>query len=165
MLERWRDQTRDCLVILSYFYPSNTLPMTLGPQLGDTRIATLERMHPTLLEVRFKQGAVFTREDVTEVQEMRRKIMGEQQYVTLNIIPEDSDFTLDSMRTDHMEQDRSMGKLRATAIVVNSSMMERLTHVYFKFFPHMKNLLVTDNEQEARTWLDSQLEEIAKPGS
>lgn len=139
--------------------------MTLGPQHGHARIATLERVRPDLLEISYKPGAIFSRDDVTEVQDMRRALMGQRHYATLTIIPEDTDFTLDSMRSDHAAPDRTSGQVVASAIVTHSSMIERLTHVYFKFFPHLQRLLVTDNEQEARTWLHSQLEELSNTGS
>ena len=44
-------------------------------------------------------------------------------------------------------------------------MIELLTKLYFSYFPQLHRVLVTDNEDAARTWLDVQLEEIARTGS
>ena len=139
--------------------------MTLEPSEFDTRIATLIRVSNELLEIRYKPGTVFITEDVAEVQAMRRTIMGSKSYSTLTIIPEDTDFSMESMRTDHAGPDRSESQIVATAIVAKSTLIERLTNVYFKFFPQLQRVLVTDNESEARVWMERQLKEIAETGS
>ena len=139
--------------------------MTLEPSEFDTRIATLIRVSNELLEIRYKPGTVFITEDVAEVQAMRRTIMGSKSYSTLTIIPEDTDFSMESMRTDHAGPDRSESQIVATAIVAKSTLIERLTNVYFKFFPQLQRVLVTDNEAEARVWMERQLKEIAETGS
>ncbi|MCB0768948.1 MAG: hypothetical protein KDC00_00900 [Flavobacteriales bacterium] len=72
---------------------------------------------------------------------------------------------MESMRVDHSAADRSMSRILAMAIAVKSSLIERLTHVYFNYFPQLQRVLVTDNETEARAWLEQQLNEIANTGS
>lgn len=139
--------------------------MTIEPQEVDTAIATLIRVRPDLLEIRYKAGIVFTAAAVTEVQQQRRRMMGARPYATFTLIPEDTDFQMDSMRTDQTAEDRSRSQLLATAIVVGSTMIERLTHVYLTYFPQLQRVLVTDNEQEARAWMDAQLEELSNTGS
>ena len=139
--------------------------MTLEASEFDTRIATLVRVSNELLEIRYKPGTVFITEDVAEVQSMRRTIMGSAPYATLTIIPEDTDFSMESMRTDHAGADRSESQIIATAIVAKSTLIERLTNVYLKFFPQLQRMLVTDNEAEARAWMEQQLKEIASTGS
>ena len=139
--------------------------MTLEASEFDTRIATLVRVSNELLEIRYKPGTVFITEDVAEVQSMRRTIMGSAPYATLTIIPEDTDFSMESMRTDHAGADRSESQIIATAIVAKSTLIERLTNVYLNFFPQLKRMLVTDNEAEARAWMEQQLKEIASTGS
>ncbi|HQV75702.1 MAG TPA: hypothetical protein PLE78_09445, partial [Flavobacteriales bacterium] len=140
-------------------------PMTLEASEFDTRIATLVRVSNELLEIRYKPGTVFITEDVAEVQSMRRTIMGSAPYATLTIIPEDTDFSMESMRTDHAGADRSESQIIATAIVAKSTLIERLTNVYLNFFPQLQRMLVTDNEAEARAWMEQQLKEIASTGS
>lgn len=139
--------------------------MTLEPSEFETRIATLFRVSNELLEIHYKPGTVFITEDVADVQAMRRSIMGNTPYATLTIIPEDADFNMESMRTDHAGADRSESQIIATAIVAKSTLMERLTNVYFKFFPQLHRVLITDNEAEARAWMERQLTEIANTAS
>ena len=97
--------------------------MTLEPREARTTIATLLRARPDLLEIRYDPSCVFTNEHVAEVQELRRRMMGDRMYGTLTIIPEDVDFELDTMRTDHAAEDRPLGRIVATAVVAKASMI------------------------------------------
>ena len=139
--------------------------MTIVPNEADTRIATLTCARPDLLEIRYKAGVLFTPESVAEVQAARRRLMGARSYATFTVIPADADFSLETMREDHGDGDRGQGRILASAIVIHSSMIERLTHVYFKYFPQLQRVLVTDDEVEARAWMTAQLEEISRTGS
>jgi len=118
-----------------------------------------------MLELRYQAGIVFDAIAAVGVQVKRRELMGERPYATLTIIPEDADFNMDAMREDQAKADRWQGQLLASAIVAKSSLIERLTNVYFSYFPQLHRILVTDNEEAARTWLAQQLEEIARTGS
>ncbi len=127
-----------------------------------TTIATLVRVQPDLLEVRYNKGCLLTPEHLTEVQETRRRIMGDQQYAMLTIIPKDVDFSLNAMEKDYLAEDRSMGLVLATAIVAKANMIEQLLEIYFKYYPQPHRVLVTDKEAKARRWLKSQLAEIER---
>ncbi len=135
------------------------------PEEAETRIATLKRVQLDLLEIHYKTGSFFNSEDVTEVQEKRRAMMGSRSYATLTIIPKDMDFNLESMRVDHGGEDRTKGQIIATAIVAHDKTLERLTQVYLKYYPHMQHVLVTSNEAEARAWLEAQLQGATGTGS
>lgn len=135
------------------------------PEEAETRIATLKRVQLHLLEIHYKTGSFFNTEDVTEVQEKRRAMMGSRSYATLTIIPKDMDFNLESMRVDHGGEDRTKGQIIATAIVAHDKTLERLTQVYLKYYPHMQHVLVTSNEAEARAWLEAQLQGATGTGS
>jgi hypothetical protein len=139
--------------------------MTIVPHQDETRIAILKRDRPDLLEIHYRSGAVFNTEDIAEVQAKRREMMGPRRYATLTIIPEGTDFDFASMKVDHIGADRTEGRIIATAIVAHDRMMERLTNEYLKFFPHMQHVLVTNDEAEARAWLDAQLQGASGTGS
>jgi hypothetical protein len=108
---------------------------------------------------------VLSLEHLAEVQELRRSMMGSASYGTFTIIPEDVDFHMDAMRVDHLGPERTQGRVVATAVVAKASLIERLTHVYFKYYPQLQRILVTDNEDEARAWISAQLEASAETGS
>ncbi|MBK8340336.1 MAG: hypothetical protein IPK99_10265 [Flavobacteriales bacterium] len=53
----------------------------------------------------------------------------------------------------------------ATAVVCHANMIQMLVKIYFSYFPQMQRIRITDNEAEARTWVEEQLQEIAHTGS
>ena len=139
--------------------------MTIEPREYDTAIATLVRVRTDLVEVHYKPGCILAIPQMTEVQAMRRRIMGATPYGMITFIPEDVDFELPSMQVDHLETDRKKGQVIATAVVARAHMIEMLVKLYFSYFPQLHRVRVTDNEQEARAWLDAQLGESMRTGS
>ena len=139
--------------------------MTLEPREYHASIATLIITAPNVVEIHYNHGTVFTSVAVQEVQELRRKVMGSKPHATLTIIPEDVDYRTETMQRDQALADRTQSQLLASAVVAKASMIELLTKLYFSYFPQLHRTLVTDNETEARTWLATQLEEIARTGS
>jgi predicted metal-dependent hydrolase len=139
--------------------------MTLEPREYRTAIATLVHARTDLLEIRYDAGCTMTIATITEVQEMRRRVMDQARYGTITLIPEDVDFQMNTMKVDHAAADRSQAQILATAVVARTNMLEMLVKLYFSYYPTMHRILVTDNEAEARAWLNTQLEEIARTGS
>ena len=139
--------------------------MTLEPREYDTSIATIIVVDRELVEIHYKPGIVFDPKSVAEVQEKRREVMGNRPYATLTLIPEDVDLNLETMRQDQGQADRTQSQLLASAVVARSSMIEMLTKLYFSYYPQLHRILVTDDEQAAREWIEQQLEEIARTGS
>ena len=139
--------------------------MTLEPRECRTSIATLIVVQSDLVEIHYHLGIVFTSAAVREVQEMRRKVMGNKPHATLTIIPEDVDYRMDAMQQDQGRPDRTQSQMLASAVVARASMIELLTKLYFSYFPQLHRVHVTDNEADARAWLATQMEEIARTGS
>ncbi|MBK8613149.1 MAG: hypothetical protein IPN85_06585 [Flavobacteriales bacterium] len=139
--------------------------MTLEPREYRTSIATLIVVQSDLVEIHYHPGIVFTSAAVREVQEMRRKVMGNKPHATLTIIPEDVDYRMDAMQQDQGRPDRTQSQMLASAVVARASMIELLTKLYFSYFPQLHRVHVTDNEAGARAWLATQMEEIARTGS
>lgn len=139
--------------------------MTFVPTEHHTSIATLKVVSPQLIEIHYDEHIVFHVKAVAEVQAKRRELMGTRAYATLTIIPESVDFHLDAMATDQGKVDRVDGQLLASAIVAKANLIQRLTDLYFTYFPQLLRLLVTHDEQEARAWMALQLEEIVRTGS
>ena len=139
--------------------------MTTEPTERRTTIARLVRVRLDLLEIYYDPGCTFELPLIAEVQEARRELMGQRRYGTLTIIPEDVDFQLPAMNTDHAARDRSESLIIATAVVCKASMIEMLVKLYFSYFPQLHRIRVTDNEAEARTWLHEQLQQHALTGS
>jgi hypothetical protein len=139
--------------------------MTFEPRTYETECAVLERSRPDLLEIHYRHGALLTNESIAEVSSMRRAVMGTAYYGTLSLVPEDVDYRLETMQRDHMAEDRSQGRVIASAVVARANMMEMMVKLYFSYFPQLHRILVTDKEDEARRWLDAQLAEHGRTGS
>lgn len=150
---------------LSPFHNHPQPTMTLEPREHHTSIATLVVASTQLIEIHYHEHIVFNVKAVGEVQAKRREVMGNRTYATLTLIPENVDFHLDAMSTDQSAPDRMESQLLATAIVAKADAIQKLTDLYLSYFPQLQRILVTNDEQEARTWLDGQLEAIARTGS
>ncbi len=91
--------------------------------------------------------------------------MGQRAYATLTFIPESVDYRMETMQVDMGKADRAESQILATAVVARASMIELMTKLYFSYFPQLQRILVTDDEQEARTWVEEQLKQVALTGS
>jgi hypothetical protein len=134
------------------------------PELRDVTIATLRRIRPDHLEVVYKPGCVLSTSGLREVAEVRRELMHGSPYGMLSIIPEDADFETSAMQVDHLSADREKGTLLAIALVTRANMIELMLKLYFSYYPWLDRIFVTDNEAQARTWLEKQLAEVAAGG-
>jgi len=143
----------------------NSFIMTIEPKEHHASIATLIVARPNLLEIHYHEGIVFDLKNVAEVQMLRRTIMGARAYATLTIIPESVDYRMETMQVDQGKPDRSESQILASAVVAKASMIELMTKLYLSYFPQLQRVLVTDDEAKARTWLETQLKEIALTGS
>jgi hypothetical protein len=138
--------------------------MAPEPREKDTTIATLVRVRPDLLEVRYKPGCMLSTINLGEVAVARRDLMGRSPYGMFSVLPEDADFELKAMNVDHLAEDRRDGLMVAIALVAPANMIEMLLKLYFSYYPLLKRILVNDDEQQARAWIEAQLEE-ARTGS
>lgn len=129
----------------------------------DTTIATFHRIAPDHLEAIYKPGCVLGRSELREVGHTRRELMGGARYAMLSILPEDCDFTMQALADDHLASDREESKLWAMAVVARASLMETIVKLHFGHFPWHERMLITQNEQEARTWIDAQLKALRTP--
>lgn len=139
--------------------------MTTEIQERQVRIAHLVRVRPDLIEVRYYPGCVLNATGLEDVRKARQELMGAALYGMLSIIPEDSDFELAAMHQDHLASDRKEGNMKAIALVTHATMMEMVLKLYFSYYPQLARLLVTDTETEARAWLETQMQEVARTGS
>lgn len=139
--------------------------MSSPEQQRDTTIATLHRMAPDLLEVVYKPGCFLSNSALGEVAQVRRSLMSGTPYAMLSLIPEDADFELGAIQVDHLSQDREKGTMLAIAIVTRANMIEMMLKLYFSYYPWLHRILVTDNEKEARSWIEVQLRELRVQGA
>ncbi len=127
----------------------------------ETSIATIVRTRPNLMEVRYKPGCTMDMDGVKEIHEVRARVFGSRPYASLSLIPEDVDFRLDITQKDHYSVNRSNDPLGAWAVVSRGAMLDMIAKLYFSYFPQTFPVLTTSNEEEARAWIDAQLDKSA----
>jgi len=136
--------------------------MSFTPRTIETRIASMTLAGPGFIIQRFREG---TRIDLPGFQENRAARFALANGVTcvmLSIIPKDMDFDVNVTNVDHFAPERGQDTLSAVAVVVADNMAEMVSKLYFSYFPQVFRTKVTDNEEEARAWLEVQMVELAQ---
>ena len=138
------------------------MTLTFEEEQYETSIATIVRTRPDLMEIRYKPGCTMDMAGVKEIHEVRARIFGNRPYASLSLIPEDVDFQLDITQKDHYATDRSADPLVAWAVVSRGAMLEMIAKLYFSYFPQTFPVLTTNDEAEARAWIEAQLDKRAR---
>lgn len=129
----------------------------------ETRIATVERKGPDLLEVRYKPDVKLDLKSMEEVLAERKRLCPEGPRDVMAVFPPDVDFDMSVMTTDHY-RDKGLEKCtRSLAIVANSAVNERFAGLYFAYFPQAFTTKVFSEEGDAMEWLAEQA--AARAGS
>ncbi|MCO6483687.1 MAG: STAS/SEC14 domain-containing protein [Flavobacteriales bacterium] len=139
--------------------------MSFTPKEARTRIAELRVTAPDLLEIRYDRGIIFSPEAIAETQAKRRELMGDRRYATLTIIPADVDYAMESMAEDQGRDEKGRSQIIASAVVAGGQMIELLTRLYLSTFPQRQMTFITSDEQAAREWLATKLEQEVPKGT
>jgi hypothetical protein len=127
--------------------------------LVETRLATLERVSPDLLEIRFKPDQKLDNAGLREILQERERMCTGGPYAVLAVFPQEMDFEINVMTTDHYAE-RNLGNCtRALALAANSITNEHIANIYYAYFPQPFNTKVFATDVEARKWLLTQLSE------
>jgi hypothetical protein len=124
----------------------------------ETRQATVEVCGDGTVEIRFKPGLTLDQAGLHEVIAERERLCADgEPHPVLVIYPQDGDFEISVMTMDHYTGRKAQGLTRCMAIAANSLMHERMVSLYFAYFPQPFAAQAFVEEDEARTWLSSQL--------
>lgn len=129
----------------------------------DIRLATLSIEDDGLLLVRFKPGVKFDLEGLVELQVARKDLARGRTWAMLTIIPENVDFDMEVMNTDHYRPFEAHEHTRALAVVAKGSMNELLAKLYYTYFPTAFEAKVFSTEEAARAWLHERMAEADSP--
>lgn len=132
-------------------------------ELIETRLATLERKSPDLLEVRFKPDVKLDVPGIEEVIDERRRLCPEGVRDVLAVFPPDVDFDINVMTRDHYAGTGLERCTRSLALAAGSTANERFASLYFAYFPQEFTTRVFIEEREAQHWLARQA--AARAGS
>lgn len=127
-------------------------------ELIETRLATLERKHDDILEVRFKPGVKLDRAGILEILEERKRFCASGAHHVLAVFPAESDFEMEVMTTDHYLDAGMRDCTRTLALAANGAMNERMASLYFAYFPQPFDTRVFLEESDARAWLRQAIE-------
>lgn len=130
----------------------------------ETRVATLSLLDDGLMEVRFRPGVKLDVDMLAELQVARKELAGGSPRAVLTSIPEDIDFDMSVMNTDHYRPHKAEEVIIALALVTLGSMNELLAKLYFTYFPTAFNAKIFSAEAPARAWLAERLAEAANSG-
>ena len=124
-------------------------------ELTETRLATLERVAPDLLEIRYKADQKLDVEGLREVMQERQRLCPEGPYRVLAVFPPDGDFDLGVMMQDHYAGRGLQNCTQALAVAAGSTLIERMVGLYYAYFPQPFDMRVFLSEEDARHWLTS----------
>lgn len=136
--------------------------MSFTPRTIETRIASMTLAGPGFIIQRFREGTRIDLPGFQENREARFALANGVTCVMLSIIPKDMDFDVNVTNVDHFAPERGQDTLSAVAVVVADNMAEMVSKLYFSYFPQVFRTKVTDNEEEARAWLEVQMVELAQ---
>jgi hypothetical protein len=120
----------------------------------ETSIATMTLVEPDYVVQRFREGSKLDRPGFEENRRVRQELKPANPYVMLSILPEDLDFELNIIATDHFGAAQEVEGLAALAVVAHGQMAQGVTAIFFKYFPPKFPARIFSNEEEARDWLN-----------
>lgn len=121
----------------------------------DTEAADLELLPNGELDLRFKANVKLTIARMDEVMEARIKLCAGCACGVLVTLPEDIDFDVNVLTSDHY-QGRELDKCTyAVAWDAESEMNEELVEIFYRYFPQPFPVKIFRDQSEARDWLRS----------
>ncbi len=126
-------------------------------QIIDTRLATLERIGPQLVVIRYKPGAVIDAQGLREIIEVRRVRFGHDHYAVVAIVPESADFNMSMLETDHYKEGCEDDPMRVLATVVEDAFHRRMAELYVSYHPTEFHYKVFSQLQPAIIWAEEML--------
>lgn len=122
-------------------------------QLIDTRQATVERVSPELIEVRFKPDVKLDVAGIGEVMDAKRTLGQGKEYDVLAVLPPDMDLEINVVSMDHYALNGSCANSRRLAFAAHSDLNQKLAEIYFRYHPRPYDTAVFMSEDDARGWL------------
>lgn len=138
----------------SLFSSSPALRMSSLIDIGQ---ATLERVRPDLVIVRFKSGAVANAASFQLSMDARRQHCSDTPHAVMVVAPDDADFSPGVIGKDHYQgQEKEILPL-ALAIVSKDPTLTNILELYYALHPVSFPVKFFGMENEARPWLEAQL--------
>ena len=120
----------------------------------DTPLALVRYTAPDRVEVRFKEGLTFTIAGIAEMMKARQALGTAGPHRAMMVLPEDVDFELSMISTDHYKQ-IPQPNTEAVAWVAQNERNAHFTRLYLAYWPPPFPSEVFLTEAEGRAWLES----------
>ena len=130
--------------------------MAFTPHTIGTKLASMTLEAAGFVVQRFHEGAKLDLAGFEENRRVRQQLGGAGPYKMLSILPEDIDFELSVLGTDHFGAAAEIAGLSALAVVANGQLIQGVSAIFFKYFPPQFPARIFNNEKDARAWLDAQ---------
>lgn len=129
----------------------------MGTSHRETPLATIERVGPDRVVVRFKPAVRVDAQGIAEIMAVRKALCGSDRVSLLMVLPSEVELDMQVISTDHYRINDSAEQLIAVAVVAEGSMGEMMARLYYAYFPPTFPCEVFTREEEAALWLEKQV--------
>ncbi len=123
--------------------------------------ATMERVRPELVVVRFKPGTVAEPTNLLLSMDARKTHFGDTRHAVMLVAPEDVDFSPSILGRNHYKGKGAEAFTRAMAIVSTNDAFTKVLELYYALHPAFFPVKFFTSESDALPWLEAQL--VGKP--
>jgi hypothetical protein len=120
----------------------------------ETRLARVSRPAADLVVVRFKENVKLDSRGIAEILQLRRSMGADGAHKVMIVMPEDVDFEMSMITTDHYREHNAQDHTLAVAWVAGTSTTQKMTSIHLSYFPPPFRSEVFASEEEALRWLD-----------
>lgn len=122
----------------------------------DLGSAVVEMPNPGLVVVRYAPGAIISAALIRELIGVRRRMVGRTPHVVIGIFPENLEFDMSLLQSDHYASPEEMEGLMAMAVVAEGAVVHPIAKLYFAYFPTRFKSRVFSLEREGMAWIREQ---------
>src|SRR4029450_10611679 len=101
----------------------------------ETPYATITRLGPNEIELRFASGIVLDKTSIAEVIRERKRMSAGRPIGLLLIVPTDTDLDMAMISTDHLKVNQAADDILGFAVVARSAISEMLLRLYKAYYP------------------------------
>lgn len=137
--------------------------METRPRIIETPTATVQFIARNVVLARYRPDVQVGREEIAENLRARIAGLGEGPYGVIALFPEETDFELSLLSTDHYADEAMARSTSALAIVAEGTLYERFAHIYLNYHPTAFRAKVFADLTPAIAWVQEQVRAAPRP--
>lgn len=130
--------------------------MTIEPTFHETRLAVVERPHPEVLIIHYREDIAFDSEGIAEVIATCERVAGREAFGLVSVLPENGDMNLEAMQQEHSTEGFGV-RVRAHAIVPLGNLFRKLAEIHYNYHPQEHEVRMFSTVEEAVGWVKARL--------